>query len=67
MLSSLTFRNCAANAKFGTDFFLQLNIKLETGPPVSTLGGCAGRTLGGDTGMSGIMMCGPEGDMWKLR
>ena len=67
MLASQTCWNCAANAKLGTGFFLQLDLKLELGPPVSTLGSCAGRTLGGGTGMSGRMICGPEGDMWTLR
>ena len=62
----LTFRHCSANAKFGTGFLLQLDLKLELGPPVSTLGGCAGRTLGVGTGSYGIMMCGPEGDMWTM-
>ena len=63
MLASITCRNCAANEKFGTGFFLQLDLKLELFPPVSILGGCAGRTLGGGTGMSERMICGPEGDM----
>ena len=47
--------------------FLQLDLKLELGPPVSTLGGCAGLTLGDDTGKSRRMMSGPEWDMWTLR
>ena len=67
MLASIIRRNCASNAKFGTGFFLQLNIKLELSPPVSTLGGFAGLTLGGGTGKYGRTMSGPEGDMWKLR
>ena len=66
-LDYLTCRNCAANAKFGIVFLLQLDINLVIGPPVSTLGGCAGRTLGGGTGTSERMMCVPEGDMWTLR
>ena len=44
-----------------------LDIELELGPPVSTRGDCAGRTLGGGTGMSGRMMCGTEWYMWTLR
>ena len=51
----------------GKDFFLQLDIKLELGPLVSILEGCAGLTLGGGTGMPGRMMCGPEVDMWIFR
>ena len=66
-LASLNCRNCAANANFGTGFFWQLDIKLELGPPVSTLGGCSGHTCVGGTGTSRIMMCVPEGDMWTLR
>ena len=66
-LAYLTCRNCDTNAKFATGFFLKLDLKFELGPPVSTLGGCAGRTIGGGTGISGKMMCGPEGYMWTLR
>ena len=66
-LASLTCRNCAANAKFGTVFFLQLNIKLELGPHVSTLGCCSGRTFCSGTGTSGRIVYGPEGYMWTLR
>ena len=65
-LASLTSRGCYDNAKSGTGFFLQMYLKLELGTPVSTLGGCAGRTLGGDTGKYGIMMFGPEWYMWTL-
>ena len=61
VLSSLTCRNCAANAKFGTGIFLKLDLKLELFPRVSTLGGCNVRNLGGGTGTSGRMMCGTEG------
>ena len=66
-LASLTFWNCDANSKLGTGYLLPLYLKLELGPPVSTLGGCAGHTLGGCTGNSGRMMCGTEGDMWTFR
>ena len=65
-LASLTCSNCADNANFGTGLFLHLDLKLELGPLVFTLGGCIGCTLGGDTGTSGIMMCGTEGYMWTL-
>ena len=58
MLASITCRNCAANAKFGTGFFLQLDLKLDLVPPVFTLGACAGLNGGGGTGMSGRMICG---------
>ena len=67
VLNSLTFSHCAANANFGTVFFLKLDIKLELGPPVSTLGGCTGLTLGVVTGTYGIIMCGTEGGMWTFR
>ena len=66
VLASLICSNCADNAKFGTGFFLHLGLKLELGPTVFILGGFIGRTLGGDTGTSGIMMCGTEGGMWTL-
>ena len=62
----LTCRNFSANAKFGKVFFLQLDLKLDLGPPVSTLRGCAGNALDSDIGTSGRMICGPEEDMWKL-
>ena len=61
VLSSITCRNFAANAKFGTGIFLKLDLKLELFPHVSTLGGCNVRNLGGGTGTSGRMMCGTEG------
>ena len=66
-LDSLPCRNCDSNEFFLTRLLLKLYLKLELGPPVSTLGGCAGRTLGGGLGTSGIIMCGTEGDMWTLR
>ena len=46
--------------------FLPLDFKLELGPPVSNIGGCAVCTFGGGTGTSGGIMLGPEGDMWNL-
>ena len=61
------FWNCAVKAKSGMGVFLLLDIKLEPGPSVSTLGGCAVCTLGGGTGTSGGIMLGPEGHMWTLR
>ena len=66
-LASLSCRNCAGNEEFETVFLLQIYCKLKLGPPMSTLGGCRGRTLFGGTGMSGIIMCGPEGYMCTLR
>ena len=67
VLASLTCWNCADNAKLGTVFLFPLDLKLELVPPVFTLGGCAGRTIGGGTGKSGRIVCGPEGDMWTFR
>ena len=46
--------------------FLPINIKLELGPTMSTLGGCAVCTLGGGTRTSGRIMLGPDEDMWTL-
>ena len=40
--------------------FLQLDLKLELDHPVSTLGGCAGHTLGGGIDMYGRIMYGSE-------
>ena len=59
----MVFWTCAVNAKSGMGFFLPLDLKLELGPSVYTLGGCAVCTLGGGTGTSGGIMLGPEGDM----
>ena len=67
MLASLTYKDCVTNAKFYKVFFLQLYLNLELVPYVSTLGGCAGFTLGGDTRTSGRIMCGPGWDIWTLR
>ena len=58
--------NCAVNANLGMVFFLPLDLKLELGPSVSTIGDCAVWTLGGGTGNSGRIICGTEGDMWTL-
>ena len=65
-LASLTCSNCVSNANFGKRLFLRLDLKLELLHPVSTLGVCAVRTLGGGTGTSGGVICGPEGDIWIL-
>ena len=53
--------------KFWYRIFLQLDLNLELVPPVSTLGGCSVFTLGDGIGKSGRIICGPEGDIWKLR
>ena len=66
VLVYITCRNFSANQNFGTGFFLQLDLKLELVPPVSTLGGFSGRTLGGGTGNYRIMVCVPEGVMCTL-
>ena len=58
--------HCAVNAYRGLGFLLPLDVKLELGPPISTLGGCAVFTLGDGIGTSGVIMCGPDGDMWTL-
>ena len=42
-------------------------IKFDLGLPVSTLGGCAELTLGGDEGTSGRMMYGPKWYLCTLR
>ena len=65
-LASWVFWNCAVNAYFGKGFFLPLHLKLELGPPLFTLGGCAVCTLGGGTGNSAGILLGPEVDMWNL-
>ena len=56
-------KELCCQCKVVNGIFLPLDLKLELGPSMSTLGGCAGYTLGGGTGKSGIMMCEPEGDM----
>ena len=60
-LASWVFWNCAVNEKSGMEVFLPLDIKLELGPSVSTIGGCAVYTLAGETGMSVGIFIGPEG------
>ena len=65
-LASWIFWNCAVNEKCGMGVFLLLDLKLELGTSVSTLGGCAVCNLGGGTETSGRIMFGPEGDMWTL-
>ena len=65
-LASWTFWNCAVNTKCGMGFFLNLDLKLELGTSVSTLGGCAVCNLSGGTGTSGRIMFEPEGDLWTL-
>ena len=57
---------CAVNAYHGLWFLLPLDLKLELGPPISTLGGCTVFTLGDGIGTSGGIMCGPDGDLWTL-
>ena len=65
-LASLTFWDCDVNVKLGMGFLLPLDIKLELGLSVSTLGGCSVCTLVGGTGTSAGIMIGPEGYMWTL-
>ena len=60
------FWHCAVNAYRGWGFLLPLDLKLELGLPLSTLGGCAVFTLGDGIGTSGGIMCGPDGDLWTL-
>ena len=47
-------------------FLLPLDIRLELGPTLSTLGGCEVCTLGGGTGTSGGVMLGIDGYMYTL-
>ena len=49
----------AINEKWVLGSFLPLDIKLELGPSVSTLGGCVGCIVGGGTWTSWRIMCGP--------
>ena len=56
----------AVNAYRGRGCLLPLDLKLELGPPVSNLGGCAVFTLGDVIVTSEGVMCGPKGDLWKL-
>ena len=64
--ASRVFWHCAVNAYRGRGFLLSLDLKLELGPPISNLGGCAVFTLGYGIGTSGEIMCGPDGDLWTL-
>ena len=57
---------CDVNAYRGLIFLLPLDLKLELGPPMSTLGGCAVLTLGDGIGTSGGIVYGPDGDLWNL-
>ena len=57
------FWNCAVNVKSGMGVFLLLDLRLELGPSVSTLRGCAVCNLGGGTETSGGIILGPEGEM----
>ena len=57
---------CYVNAYCGLGFLLPLDLKLELGPPMSTLGGCSVFTLGDGLGNSGEIVCGPDGDLWIL-
>ena len=63
---SLVFWHCAVNAYRGRGFLLTLDIKLELGPPLSTLGDCAVFTLGSGIWNSGGIIFGSDGDMWNL-
>ena len=65
-LYSWVFWNCAVNKKIGMGVFLPLDLKLELGPSVSTLGGYAVCTIAGGIGTSGGIMLRPEGAMWTL-
>ena len=62
-LDSCFFWNFSVNAKSGLGVLLHLDINLELGPSVSTLGGCAFCTLGGGIRTSGGIMLVPEGEM----
>ena len=57
------FWDYAVNAYSGMRVFLPLDIKLELGPPLYTIGGFIVYTLGGGAGTSGEIIIGPEGDM----
>ena len=56
----------AGNAYRGWIFLFLLGLKLELGPPMSTLGGCAVFTFGDGIWTSGGIVCGPDGDLWIL-
>ena len=57
----------AVNAYRGLIMLFPLDLKLELGPPISTLVGCAVFNLGDGIGTSGGIVCGPDGDLWTLR
>ena len=57
---------CAVNAYYGLIFLFPLDLKLELGPPMSSLGGCAVFTLGDGIVTSGGIVCGPDGDLLIL-
>ena len=59
----MSFLEFFCQSKSGMGVFLPLDLKLELGPPLSTLGGCAVFNLGGGIGNSGVIMLGPEVDM----
>ena len=56
----------AVNEYRGWKFLFLIDLKLELGPPLYTLGGCAVFTLGDGLGTSGVIVCGPDGDLWIL-
>ena len=60
------FLDLCCQYKNWNGIFLALDIKLELGPSVSTLGGYAVWNLGGGIGTSGWIMLRHEGDMWTL-
>ena len=62
----MKFLELCCQCKVWNRIFLPLDIKLELGPSMSTLGGYTVCTLGGGTGISGRIIFGPEGDMWNL-
>ena len=64
--ASLGFGNCAVNAYRGQGVLLPLDLKLEMGPPVYTLGGCALFTLGDGIRTSGGIICVPDGYLCTL-
>ena len=65
-LASWIFLNYSVNENCGEGFLLPLDLNLELGTSVYTLGGCTFCTLGGGKGTSGRIMFGPIGDMWTL-
>ena len=64
--ASLLFWNFSVNAYCGRGFLLHLDLKLELGPSLYVLGGCAVFTLVDGIGTSGLIMCGTYGEMWTL-